>query len=81
MPALRSKLAGMQLSRAPHVADCSDTERSADDFEASLLHHVQQLEGGARGLLLPDFPLLYRREAGVQQTGKDSLADARAFAD
>src|SRR3990167_1816764 len=51
-----------------------------DDLEAALLHQMQQLEGGARGLLLTNLPLLYRREAGVQQSRKDSLADPRGFA-
>lgn len=42
------------------------------------MHQVQQLESCARGLLLSDLPLLHRRKAGVQQAGKDRLADREA---
>ena len=42
---------------------------------------MQKLQSRARRLFLADLPLLYSREAGVQQRGKDRLTDPRGLAD
>ncbi len=44
-------------------------------IKATVLHQVQQLEGGARRTLLADLPLLHCRNACVQEAGKHRLAD------
>jgi hypothetical protein len=36
------------------------------------MHQVRQLEGGARGPLLADLPLLHRRDARVQVLSSES---------
>lgn len=42
---------------------------------------MQQLERRPRRLLLTDFPLLHRRDTGIQQPGKHRLADPCGLAD
>lgn len=44
-----------------------------------LLHHGQQFERHATGLLVARPPLLNCRFAGVQIPGEDGLADVRAL--
>lgn len=49
--------------------------------EATPLHQAQEHKGSAGRFLLANLPLLHRREAGVQKTGKDGPADLSGFAE
>ncbi len=53
---------------------------SSDHFQPALPNQMQKLERSARGLLLADLPFLDGREAGIEQTSEDRLADMRVLA-